>query len=1110
MAASNVSLSTSPKCTVRPLVIDFEAKFEEANSGIFHNKKIRDYAIQALGELRDLSAQITAEVEFYNTGNSSYRDPIVEKIEQIKREIIAPDRFPKVFDRGQLTTLKAFFAPIHQECEELQDALFQEETAFEAGKVRLNEAKGQQLSLLLSHEQQNFTNSKTVFGSFLERLASEVAQGNKTPTVYFAYAWPVEERVQQESFVQPFLRTLQTHLKMAGVRSAYLDITTNRYGANIYEYMQKTQSSDYVLIFGTPSLKKKHDTGLSAVCTELIHILLKRQEDLKGEESLRRVFPILLSGSHRESFPPEFERYITVRDWRQGGYLEHFQYLYLELFALPPGNYLEATQQFWNEALQGGPKELSKMMEESMAWYAERRQEVQKCISVEEVYSISDSQPMPVLSTSMAQLTVQAAPMRAARAAGVTEECKQSFSILAKVARKIDEWAPFVCQVSRNQDSHVGGTGFLIAPGILMTCSHVIPDPETAKKSHVVFQVASEKRRVDLDPDAFFINSSSPGNQKIPHTSTMDYTVVALQTKDLPPEVQSASQEARSIFQDGVTGPAMRDLEGVSMIHYPTQKGKAKEKMIGYGSLEVTWRDALNLCHLVPTKVGSSGAPLFNEEGQLLGMHRGEQGSIVEGGVGYGTVVPIEQIVEDLKTRAHQEAIEAFTRRGSEAITDQVQKVGGLIQQDLYAPVVMSEANRLHQMLQQFVGENIQPSPTLMQKLKEPLRQLDAILREAAESQELKMILSQSYHLLLEVLWYQKWYQLEQPMDKEGQGQVLAQAEYQLSQLPGEVRFQDGKLISTVDTRFYLRSMQEAAQCLDVEEGAWQTYLSQFQSPKSFNQVYTSLRASIQGMPLADWYVETWRLGWVSLQITTLEGFEQAIALEVPAYLEKGKEYTISLAMAYMTIINNPQATQSLKDRVFHGTETYPGLTRLIELEHQGGWLDLLTHREEIWNAIIGQADRFGETRYLAMEYLLRLVHQPPSSPYQEKSLSILLGRFERLKESPRTRFEEEKVTYSRRLGEIDQECEAIVKEREPLEGKWFYLNKKTRSSAEDTELATLQTEIETLESAEAAKEEEKKKVERALNQIEGLTAKQEKEKQILQEIEQFLLAKGE
>ncbi len=365
--------------------IDFSQRKKEINCGIFQNNQVKDHALQVLEEIEVLHSQILIQIKQYNEGNYEIKGAIEEKIDRILKDLISNKKFPKLFDRSELKGLEAFFSSIAGNYKRLKEDLFQDQLEPEE-KLQLRAEKDKKLSQILRDEQKAFWPNSTIFCSFLKRLSSEIAQKNITPTVYFAYAWPSEERMNQEYWIQEFLKNLQAQLKAAGIHTADLDIVSNRYGANIYEYMEKTESNDYVLLFGTESLKDKHDQGLSAVCAELLHILRKRQKDLK--ENMRRIFPILLSGNHRSSFPPEYERYITVRDWRQGGYLKNFQSLYLELFDFSPEDYLECVEGFWSEELEryGNERE---GLERKIEWSQMMIKEVNKCSNLEKLIHFS-------------------------------------------------------------------------------------------------------------------------------------------------------------------------------------------------------------------------------------------------------------------------------------------------------------------------------------------------------------------------------------------------------------------------------------------------------------------------------------------------------------------------------------------------------------------------------------------------------------------------------------------------------------------------------------------------------------------------------------------------
>ena len=232
-------------------------------------------------------------------------------------------------------------------------------------------------------------------------------------------------------------------------------------------------------------------------------------------------------------------------------------------------------------------------------------------------------------------------------------ESGQSFSIKASVAEKIDQWSPRICQVCKDQDSNLGGTGLLVARGLILTCAHIIPSKESAKSSHVLF--GDEK--VELDPEAFFCTSPSPGRKIVSTMLELDYTVVALKGENLPEEVLKIIESANLVFDSNRIGAFVRYMEGISMIHYPKIHGKKKEKIIGRGVLTIKHRDQFNSYHTISTEGGSSGAVIFNDSGQILGMHRGKSGEYTHEKIRYATAVSMEVIQCDLKSQTLLEKI---------------------------------------------------------------------------------------------------------------------------------------------------------------------------------------------------------------------------------------------------------------------------------------------------------------------------------------------------------------------------------------------------------------------------------------------------------------------
>ncbi len=361
--------------------IDFKALFAKADAGTFTDtdKAIREHAVRVLAAVQELDSEITIRVGLYNEGETNLKASIVEKINKITKDLIHKKNFPRIFEKSQLDALEGFFKPIDKACSDLKAALSQKSLE----KLLLQTEKELRFSTLLCNEQQALSIDSPIFANFLERLNTEISNNNFQPMVYFAYAWPTEERKIQEFWVQGFLKNLHAQLQASGIHETQLDIVSNRLGNSIYEYMRKAESSDCVILFGTESFKEQHEEGLSVVYTKVIHNLRKRRKDAQNEKTGPRVFPVILSGT----FPPEYEWYSTASDWPRQGYLDNFQRLYLELFNFPPEWYLESVKRFWNDSLEAFPKEKAQL-EAMILWYQRRRDEVALSTTLDELNQI--------------------------------------------------------------------------------------------------------------------------------------------------------------------------------------------------------------------------------------------------------------------------------------------------------------------------------------------------------------------------------------------------------------------------------------------------------------------------------------------------------------------------------------------------------------------------------------------------------------------------------------------------------------------------------------------------------------------------------------------------
>lgn len=146
------------------------------------------------------------------------------------------------------------------------------------------------------------------------------------------------------------------------------------------------------------------------------------------------------------------------------------------------------------------------------------------------------------------------------------------------------------------------GTGFLIAPGIILTCYHVLPDDETAKQSSFELDYQRDEdgsfRRVTtikLNPAMCFVVDQE-----------LDFAVVGLETelKDRP---------VIPLVDDGSTRPGER----VSLYHYP--QGGPQQLSLRGGTVLAVYDDILH--HDANTQPGSAGAPLLDQNLRLVGLH---------------------------------------------------------------------------------------------------------------------------------------------------------------------------------------------------------------------------------------------------------------------------------------------------------------------------------------------------------------------------------------------------------------------------------------------------------------------------------------------------------
>jgi V8-like Glu-specific endopeptidase len=147
------------------------------------------------------------------------------------------------------------------------------------------------------------------------------------------------------------------------------------------------------------------------------------------------------------------------------------------------------------------------------------------------------------------------------------------------------------------------GTGFIVAPGILLTNHHVLPDPTTASLTIVLadYEAAhpgttpGRPASVLLDPESLFVSNAE-----------LDFTFCGVNGLDflgsIPLDRNSLNIAATEI---------------VNIIQHP--RGRPKE--VGLRDNRVVQADSLVIQYACSTEPGSSGSPVFNNQWEPVAIH---------------------------------------------------------------------------------------------------------------------------------------------------------------------------------------------------------------------------------------------------------------------------------------------------------------------------------------------------------------------------------------------------------------------------------------------------------------------------------------------------------
>jgi endonuclease G, mitochondrial len=167
------------------------------------------------------------------------------------------------------------------------------------------------------------------------------------------------------------------------------------------------------------------------------------------------------------------------------------------------------------------------------------------------------------------------------------------------------------------------GTGSMVSPRLLMTNNHVLSTSQETQFSLIEFNYQTDidgkmrsSQSYELDPDTFFVTDPE-----------LDYTLVAVRDNLGTQPLVSSFGWNRLIEEQGkvIVG------EYVNIIQHPA--GEPKQLALRENQVVDLLEDFLH--YRTDTAPGSSGAPVFNDQWELVGLHhsgvpqRDEQGNIL-------------------------------------------------------------------------------------------------------------------------------------------------------------------------------------------------------------------------------------------------------------------------------------------------------------------------------------------------------------------------------------------------------------------------------------------------------------------------------------------------
>lgn len=165
--------------------------------------------------------------------------------------------------------------------------------------------------------------------------------------------------------------------------------------------------------------------------------------------------------------------------------------------------------------------------------------------------------------------------------------------------------------VRNDNDTPVAdGTGFLISPHLLMTNAHVLLDEDEGNHSLVEFDYEDDINSLPKPKRVFALRA----NDFFYRDEDFDFAIVAVSLTDIRGE--SGLDQYGYLRMRAASGKAI-PTENVTIVQHP--QGRSKE--IACRANEIIRRQGIYIHYAADTDPGSSGAPVFSDEWELVALH---------------------------------------------------------------------------------------------------------------------------------------------------------------------------------------------------------------------------------------------------------------------------------------------------------------------------------------------------------------------------------------------------------------------------------------------------------------------------------------------------------